>query len=148
MSSGNRAPAPPAAPGSGCDRTPYLASRALCWDPNSGQTGSSSVDLLHMSTQNAFGTFLETRELLRKGESEEDLVKQEVSPSEVHALRVLTQSTFPAPLPRLLEQSGLPLDEFARALERLKEAQLIRIAESDGQEVAELTRQGEALKAT
>ena len=100
-----------------------------------------------MSSQNAFGTFLETRELMRREGSSEPSGEGEASTADVQALQVLAGATFPASLPRLLEESGLGLDDFTHALERLKEANLVRIVTDNGQELAELTDQGRALKA-
>ncbi|HXA55016.1 MAG TPA: hypothetical protein VNV37_09115 [Solirubrobacteraceae bacterium] len=100
---------------------------------------------------NAFGTFLETKELLRDtGEHPET----PAAPSEPEnalrfseAVKLLLSSSFPTTLPQLLEASGLALEDFTEAIKRLEAASLITVVRDDGSQLVRLTERGEHLVA-
>ena len=98
---------------------------------------------------NAFGTFLETKELLR--DTGEQPKAPTAAPESDNALRfskavkLLLSSSFPSTLPQLLEASGLPLDDFTDAINRLEVGGLITVERADGSQLVRLTEQGEHL---
>ena len=97
-----------------------------------------------MAAENSFGTFLEARELLRKGVARD---RSTVRGDDVNALTLILENEFPAKLPDLLTHTELGLEEFTSAVQRLQKAGLLEMTSEDGQALAILTPSGAALKA-
>jgi predicted transcriptional regulator len=105
-----------------------------------------------MAATNAFGTFLETKQLLREGPEEQERgpgPSPAAAPPEPEkfnkAVQLLLKGTLPSTLPRLWEASGLSLDEFKESIDMLEQSGLIAIEETDGHQVATLTALGQTL---
>ena len=82
-----------------------------------------------------FGTFLET---LKRRETS----RQESKGASFDLLTILADSG-PAPVPDLMKESGMGIIDFAEALKAICEAGLITLAGPPGNEMVELTPNGE-----
>jgi hypothetical protein len=105
-----------------------------------------------MSAGDAFGTFLETKDLLRKRDDQVEetpvgVVAEHAGDLPTQAFNLLLSGSFPAPVAELLDASGLPLVEFTDALARLQAAGLVLVQNENGRQVAVLTDQGRTLRA-
>jgi hypothetical protein len=102
-----------------------------------------------MAESNSFGTFLETRDQLRK--SRQPAIKRapgggtEEPSSGLEPLTVLANTSFPVAMGDLVEGSDSPVD-LVEALGRLEKAGLVAFEEADGHKVVALTEQGASLK--
>jgi hypothetical protein len=123
-------------------------------------TGSAGLPCLYKSVlpsklrgvaaTNAFGTYLETKDLLRHSAERSESVVDETGSGRVEvsnqALSLLMNGHFPKPVPELLEDSGVPVAEFSEALGILQRAGLVAVDQTDGRQIAALTEQGQALR--
>jgi hypothetical protein len=100
-----------------------------------------------MSASNSFGTFLETRELMRKGAGGRPSTPSDPNSRAAASLRMLTEQTFPVPLRDLFASSEMQEAEFVEAVGALCDADLIEVREENSEEVVVLTERGEAFKA-
>jgi len=102
-----------------------------------------------MALGNAFGTFLETRDLLRRGEQAPEPSQTQSDGGSSDATLALLRGSFPVSMPDLMARNQLSLDQFTAALNRLNSAGLVTLTTtSDGQQTVDLTPQGAALVAT
>jgi predicted transcriptional regulator len=101
-------------------------------------------------SSDSFGTFLEARKLIRKGDKPEQQESAQqradsdaLTESAVVSLSLVRDHRFPISIHELLGQSELPLSEFTDALEAIHKAGLIEIERSDDGEIVQLTSKGE-----
>jgi predicted transcriptional regulator len=118
--------------------------RAVAWKAKIADVGSS----------NSFGTFLETRDLMRKAAEPEPKAadprsaqpSQELTESAVLSLSLVTDHAFPVEVPELLKASGMPLRQFMEALNAIRNADLVEVRTEDGRELVALTPRGKELQ--
>lgn len=101
---------------------------------------------------NSFGAYLDAKDLLQRPA---EPIQRPAAPADSsvptsRALDLLLNAEFPSPVPKLLDESGLPLEEFTETLNTLNQAGLVKLskAEADSREVAALTEQGLALRSS
>ena len=101
-----------------------------------------------MPSSDSFGTFLESRNIMRKGAQREGDVKRSTPPSEelsqsaAISLSIITDNEFPIETHTLLKNSGLSIGEFAEALDAVQRAGLVEVRRGESAEVVELTPRG------
>ena len=110
-----------------------------------------------MADTNSFGTFLETRQLLRKGTGGESAAGEDQGPlgetakveapvdPTLNVLRILGTHDRLS-IPELLAGSGLSLEVFTEALKQLQDADLVSVGSENGKQVAALSERGAQLK--
>jgi len=96
-----------------------------------------------VAASNSFGTFLETRELLRKPQ-EKNAPSEPDDPAVAAAVRLL-EHPLPAPVHELLQQTRLPLACFYDAIQMLRDEGLIEMRAGDEGELLDLTDRGHEL---
>jgi hypothetical protein len=105
---------------------------------------------------NAFGTFLDTKDLLasRKQVATTDVDdvlarwqdQQSADSSSKQLIDLLSNVEFPLPVDQLYEESGLKLSDFAPLLNRLLALDIVALQQEDDDEIAELTELGSKLR--
>jgi hypothetical protein len=106
---------------------------------------------------NAFGTFLDTKDLLasRKrvaasGVDDALVTHRQARPatdlSSERLIDLVSNVEFPLPVDRLYEESGLKLSDFAPLLDRLLALDIVALRQDDDAEIAELTEFGSKLR--
>jgi hypothetical protein len=102
-----------------------------------------------MSSTNAFGTFLETKELLREGDERSSATDVATQPEDAlrfsQAVKLLLKGSFPTTLPELMGESKLSLAEFTESVGLLERSGLITVEDPEGRQLASLTEQGQKL---
>jgi predicted transcriptional regulator len=102
-----------------------------------------------VASSNSFGTFLETRKLMRKGAESEEQSRRRPDHSEALtesaavSVSLVTDHDFPLPIHELLKESGIPLDQFTDALQAIRRAGLIELRRGDDGEIVILTPKGQ-----
>ena len=101
-----------------------------------------------MPSSDSFGTFLESRNIMRKGAQREGDVKRSTPPSEelsqsaAISLAIITDNEFPIETHELLKNSGLSISELTEALDAVQRAGLVEVRRGDDGEVVALTPRG------
>ena len=99
-----------------------------------------------MSSANSFGTFLETRQLLRSQSQQQQArsAGADESPQIAAAVKIL-EAPLPAPGHELLKSSGLPMATFFETLSSLQSEGLVELRKGDDGELVHLTDRGRDL---
>ena len=99
-----------------------------------------------MSSANSFGTFLETREMLKGHNGAPASRSAGGDPQADAAVRIL-KAPLPAPGHDLLASTSLPMDLFFETLRSLQEQGVLELRHTDQGDLVDLTARGRALLA-
>jgi hypothetical protein len=96
-----------------------------------------------MSSANSFGTFLETRQLLKGQNAPSSGSFGDADPQAEAAVRILKE--LPAAAPDLLRSTNLPMGVFFETLVSLQEQGVVQVRRNDAGDLVDLTDRGRAL---